>query len=155
MGDIDVRVVRSGPQRLAFARATGGSPEEEAIGRLLAWAGPEGLLDDPRGFHFFGANDPPPRRPGDEYGYFFGVTVPEGVEATGDIMVKDLPAATYAVTRFKGLENITGTWRALYDWVEGSQEYRLAGHGLEEPLTPLDRPPSEWVFDLWLPVAPR
>ena len=155
MGELDVRIVRLGPQRLAFARAFGISPEEEAIGRLLAWAGPKGLLDGPRGFHLFGANDPPPKRLGGEHGYFFGVTVPRGVRASGGIKVRDLPPATYAVVRFKGIENITTTWRALYDWVEGSEEYRLVGHGLEEMLTPLDKPLNEWVFDLWVPVGKK
>ena len=155
MGDIDVRIVRLGPQRLAFAHASGRSPEEEAIGRFLAWAGPKGLLDGPREFHLFGANDPPPKKLGDEYGYSFGVTVPEGVKVTGGIKVKDIQAAKYAVVRLKGIENITSTWRALYDWLEASEEYRLVGHGLEEFLTPLDRPLNEWMFDLWAPVGPR
>ncbi len=138
--------------RLAFAHAFGVSPEEEAIAALLGWAGPAGLLDGPRGFHLFGANDPPPGGPGEGYGYYFGVTVPEGVAVAEGIEVRDLPAATYAVTRVRGVMAITDAWRALYDWVEESHGYQVAGHGMEELLSPPEDPVDEYTFDLWLPV---
>lgn len=152
---MDVRMVRAGPTRLAFVHAFGDSPEEEAIGALLGWAGPVGLLDGPRGFHLFGANDPPPGGPGEAYGYFFGVTVPDGVELAEGIGLRDLPAATYAVTRVRGVMAITDAWRALYAWVEGSDGYEVAGHGLEELLSPPGDPVDEWTFDLWLPTEER
>lgn len=146
---MDVRIVRADPMRLAFARAFGASPEEEAIERLLAWAGPRGLLEGPR--HLFGANDPPPSEPGGEYGYYFGLTVPRDVEPGEGVPVRDLPAATYAVTRVRGVEAIPDGWRGLYDWVEASA-YRVADHGLEELLSPPEGPVEGWTFDLWLPV---
>ena len=36
-----------------------------------------------------------------------------------------------------------------------AEEYKLVGHGLEEPLTPLDRPPNLRVFDLWAPIGEK
>ncbi len=148
---MEVRIVRGGPWRLAYAHALGASPEEEAIERLVAWAGPRGLLEGLRDRHLFGANDPPPSGPGDEYGYYFGVTVGGDVEPGEGVSVRDLLEATYAVTRVRGVEGITDAWRGLYDWV-GASAYRVAGHGLEELLSPLDGPVEGWTFDLWLPV---
>jgi len=151
---MEVRIVRAGPMRLAYAHAFGASPEEEAIERLMAWAGPRGLLGGLRDYHLFGANDPPPSEPGGEYGYYFGVTVPREVEAGEGVSVRDLPEGTYAVTRVRGVMGITDAWRELYDWV-GASGYRVAGHGLEELLSPLDGPVEGWAFDLWLPVEDR
>lgn len=161
MADLDVRIVQMGAKRLAYVQEFGtvmGEPEKVAWSKLRRWARAKGLTAGPSGFHYFGANDPPPMKEGDRYGYFSGVTVPPEVNPDGDVKVKVLPASTYAVVRFKGLDNIGSMWRALYDWVDRSGKWSIAGHGLEELLTPtdtdeVDKSPEAMVFDLWLPIC--
>jgi len=160
MEDVDVRIVQMGAKRLAYVQEFGtvvGEPEKVAWSKLGRWARAKGVTAGPRGCHYFGANDPPPMKEGDRYGYFSGVTVPPGVEPEGDVKVKVLPASTYAVVRFKGLDSIGSMWQALYDWVDKSGEWSVAGHGFEELLTSMDtdevdKSPETMVLDLWLPI---
>jgi len=161
MGSLDVRIVQMGAKRLAYVQEFGtvmGEPEKLAWSKIRRWARTKGLTAGPSGYHFFGANDPPPLREGDRYGYFSGVTIPPGVEPDGDVKVKALPSSTYAVVRFRGLDNIGTVWQALYDWVGKSDEWSVAGHGFEELLTPMDaedvaESPETMVLDLWLPIC--
>ena len=163
MADLDVRIVQMGARRLAYVQEFGtvtGEPEKVAWSKLGRWVRAKGLTVGPSGYHYFGANDPPPTKDGDRYGYFSGVTVPQGVNPEGDVKVKVLPASTYAVVRFKGIDSIGSMWQALYNWVEKSGEWSIAGHGLEELLTPVDtddvgKYPKTMVFDLWLPICKR
>jgi effector-binding domain-containing protein len=74
------------------------------------------------------------------------------VEAEGDVKIKDFSGGLYAVTRFKGLENIGQVWKDLVRWQEDSK-YKSGSHQwLEELHTSVDSPPEEYVFDLWLPI---
>ena len=163
MGMPDIRIVTMGAQRFAYVHEFGtrsGEMERTASAKLRRWAKAEGLLDAPRGFHYFGANDPPPVKDGDRYGYFSGMTVPAGTKASGEVKVRDIAPATYAVLRFKGLYRIGEMWQTLYGWAEKSREWKVAGHGLEEILAPLegevvDAEPERMVFDLWLPVEKK
>ncbi|MDD4308505.1 MAG: GyrI-like domain-containing protein [Thermoplasmata archaeon] len=163
MERLDVRIVHMESQRLAYAHEFGtemGVHERAASKKIRTWARERKLLDGPRGYHYFGANDPPPMKEGDRYGYFSGVTVPPDTKPEGDIKVRELPASFYAVVRFKGLENIGRMWHALYTWVQKSSDWSVAGHGLEEVLAPsdtliIDEHPETMVFDLWLPVVKK
>ena len=163
MSGSDIRIVQMSAKRLAYVQEFGtvmGQPEKLAYSKLRKWAREKRLIAGPSGYHYFGANDPPPMKKGDRYGYFSGVTVPLGVEPDGDVKVKVLPASTYAVVRFKGLDNIGPMWQALYKWVENSGGWSIAGHGLEELLAPMDvedidKFPETMVFDLWLPICKK
>jgi hypothetical protein len=56
MADLDVRIERLLPTRVAWVRVVGCSPEQEAWSQLSAWARPMRLLDDPVGHPVFGFN---------------------------------------------------------------------------------------------------
>ena len=56
----DIRILQLAPMRVATVHAEGVSPEMLAMARLLEWARPHGLLEDPDGFPVFGFNDPDP-----------------------------------------------------------------------------------------------
>jgi AraC family transcriptional regulator len=146
-----VRIVRVEPMRLAFANATGKSPEVKAHRALFAWAAPKGLLADRSVFFFFGRNNPPPSPGKEAYGYDSGITVDPALEIEGDIKTEDLRGGWYALVR-TNLTQIREMWEYLYQWVEGSA-YSIAGHGLEELLTPeIENNPDAILFDLWLPI---
>ena len=60
MSELDVRIVKLEPMRVASAHALGESPEHDAIEKLIAWAKPKGLLEDPEKHRVFGFNNPDP-----------------------------------------------------------------------------------------------
>lgn len=146
-----VRLVRTGPLRAVAFRAEGVHPEEEAFGRLRAWAEPRGLLSGRESGLLLGRNDPPPGPGHPEYGYVYMLTIRETFDPGDEVEPIDLPAATYAVVRAR-FADLGDRWEALYRWAE-TAGYDVAGHGLEEHLSlPGTVAPTDMLFDLWLPV---
>jgi effector-binding domain-containing protein len=155
MSELEVKIVKMEPMRVAAALGFGTSPEPEAWDKILAFGRAKGLLDDSEGVRFFGFNNPSPTPGSPNYGYEQWMTVGPDVEAEGDIEIKEIPSRRYAVTQFKGLENIGRVWQELVTWFEDSP-YKKPAHWhqcLEELLTPVGTPPEEYVFDLYLPIA--
>lgn len=151
MSELDVRIIKLEPMRVACSHGFGESPESEAWDKLLAWAKPKGLLDVPH--RFFGFNNPNPSPGSPNYGYDQWITVAPDVKAQGDIQILDFPGGLYAVAQCKGVSTIGDVWRELVIWREGSP-YKTAHHQwLEELLTPPDSTPDDYVFDLYLPIA--
>jgi len=153
MSNLDVRIVEMEPLRVASALGFGESPENIAWDKIRAFARARGL--DTAQVRFFGFNNPNPSPGSPNYGYEQWMTVGPEVQAEGDIVIKEIPARRYAVTQFKGLENIGRVWQELVLWFEDSP-YHKPPHWcecLEELLTPLDAPFEEYEFNLYLPIA--
>lgn len=153
MSELEVRIVAMARMRVASAHGFGEHPEDEAWEKILAFARARGL--DTNEARFFGFNNPSPSPGSPNYGYEQWMTVPPGVEGEGDIVIREIPARRYAVTRFQGLEKIGQVWPALGLWFEDSP-YRRPAHWdqcLEELHGGPDGPPEEWVFDLYLPIT--
>lgn len=153
MSDLEVRIVEMEPMRVASALGFGESPENIAWAKILAFARARGL--DTALVRFFGFNNPNPSPGSPNYGYEQWMTVGPEVQAEGEIVIKEIPARRYAVTRFKGLENIGRVWQELVLWFEDSP-YHKPSHWcqcLEEVLHGPVSPPEEWVFNLYLPIA--
>lgn len=155
MSELEVRIVRLAPMRVASAYGFGESPEEEAWDKLLAWAREKGLLDDLQAVRFFGFNNPNPSPGSPNYGYEQWITVGAEMEAEGEIQIKDIEGGLYAVTRCT-LNGIGKAWNELARWREDSS-YKSACHQwLEEGLTPPVGAPQDWdevILDLYLPIA--
>jgi len=156
MKDEQIRIVEMKVQKVALAHGTGkeiGKPEEEAWAKMMNWIDVEDVLEESDGLQFFGRNNPPPSEENEEYGYDQMVTLYKDYEPDKDIEITEIEGGTFAVTRFKNLENIGKKWQELYGWVQDSDEYEIAGHGLEELLSsPEELVPEKMIFDLWLPV---
>jgi DNA gyrase inhibitor GyrI len=151
MSELQVRIVRLEPMRMASAHGFGASPEEQAFEKIGAYAKGQGL--DLGAVRSFGFNNPDPSPSSPNYGYDVWITVGPDVEGEGEVEIKEFPGGLYAVARCKGVTNIGEVWRRLVTWCEDSH-YRKAHHQwLEELLTPADVPHDEYVFDLYLPVA--
>jgi hypothetical protein len=79
------------------------------------------------------------------------ITVGPEVEPDGEVRVQEFPGGLYAVTRCKGVETITATWKRLVAWLTESK-YKHADHQwLEEHLTPMGTPYDELTLDLYAP----
>jgi DNA gyrase inhibitor GyrI len=150
MQELDVRIVRLEPLRVASTRGFGPDPEARAWRALLSWAKPIGLLDRPA--RFFGYNNPHPSPGNPNYGYEQWMTVGPEVSGGDGVAIKDFPGGLFAVTRCEHLEDITRIWQQLMTWRENSP-YRLgADQCLEECLDPLTSRPEDSAFDLYLSI---
>ncbi|MFQ6126320.1 MAG: effector binding domain-containing protein [Candidatus Heimdallarchaeota archaeon] len=97
------------------------------------------------------------------YGYEFMVNIESEVEPEEDILVKEIPAGLYAVTRLKFSEGTTiKTWQKLWEWVRTSEDYTfnkgivkiLPMGGFEDYISPFKglnfEPYAAQILDLYL-----
>ncbi len=151
MSEIQVRVVKLEPQRVASALGFGPNPEDLSWKKLFDWARAKGLLNNWQMHRYFGFNNPNPSPGSPNYGYEEWMTVGPEVEAEGEIQVKEFSGGLYAVLRCDEIPN-PRIWGQLVQWRERSP-YKAAHHQwLEECFNPLD-PPDKLHFDLYLPIA--
>ncbi len=150
MSELTVRLERLAPMRVACFRGLGQSPEQEAWGRLRAWAEPRGLLKDATAHPVFGFNNPSPSRPDEPYGYTFWIRIGHELPVENGIESLDFAGGWYAVTTCRGFPH-PEIWMRFLGWVRGSAHRHRPTHELERPHDPL-APESEMVFDLYLPV---
>ncbi len=154
MSNLDVRIVRLEPQRVAVSYGFGPSPEPIAWEKLIAFIKARALDRDGQKHRYLGFNNPSPAPGSPNYGYEQWVTVGPEITAEGDIKIKDFTGGLYAVTRCR-LQNIGEVWQALVAWREQSP-YRSGHHQwLEEAIhPPLDKPITEEMeLDLFLPIS--
>ena len=154
MSNLDVKIVKLEPMRMASAYGFGNSPEEIAHKKMNAFLKSRNLLD---GYgtkrRHFGFNNPDPSQGSPNYGYEIWTEIGPDVEPEGDIRIVDFCGGLYAVTRFENLENIGRVWKELVRWREGSP-YKPAHHQwLENLHNPLETDPAKFVFDLYLPIT--
>ncbi|MDF1595282.1 MAG: GyrI-like domain-containing protein [Acidimicrobiia bacterium] len=155
MSDITVEIRDLDAMTVASALGFGTEPEYEAWELIRGFAERHGL-DLTSGEHrFFGFNNPNPSPGSPNYGYEQWMTIDPDIEVEEPLTRKQIPGGQYAVTRLKGIENITETWREFVAWFEESGRHPGRGWDqcLEELLTPITSPPEQWEFELYLPVA--
>jgi DNA gyrase inhibitor GyrI len=162
MSEINVRIVKLEPMKVACASGFGTGPENQAWDRLKAWMQRKGLANDLKSRRFFGFNNPNPSPGSPNYGYDQWVTVGPEVTAdaedrSGGVRILDFPGGLYAVTRVKfggdpGVE-FPQAWQQLALWRESSR-YRSGSHQcLEEAIVGADGQIALNEFDLCLPIA--
>ena len=156
MSDLDVRIVKLEPVRVASFWSFGESPETEAWEKLTAWASARGLLDDPEEHRMFGFNNPSPSPGSPNYGYEVWIEIGPDAEPEGVERIVDFDGGLYAVTRCevpKGQFDVIGaTWKRLVTWREDSA-YKCATHQWLEKHVRMDAPGLEFILDLYLPIA--
>lgn len=152
MSEIEVKIVKLEPMRVISSYGFGPEPEGLAWEKISAFARKKGLsLSGERST--FGFNNPNPSKGSPNYGYEIWLPVAENVEPEGDLRILDFEGGLYAVTTFKGLENIGDVWMKLAKWAEGSKYKRAHHQWLEELITGPDVPLDEYIFNLYLPIA--
>ena len=124
MNELKVRISELKPMRVASFHAFGPGPELDAAAKLVDWAKLKGYLDDPENHRIFGFNNPNPSVGSPNYGYEFWIQIEQDIEVEKDITVKVFDGGLYAVTRSRGVENITPTWMKLAEWVENNSKYQ-------------------------------
>jgi AraC family transcriptional regulator len=155
VSNLEVRIVKLEPMRIASALGFGQQPEAEAWALLWTWIEAHGLYEQIGAHRFFGFNNPSPSPASPNYGYEQWLTVDRDATPNGNVKIKDFAGGLYAVARLKGIPN-PEFWQKLVRWREESK-YKAAYHQwLEECLTPtiqLTGPEDTMEFDLYLPIA--
>jgi DNA gyrase inhibitor GyrI len=152
MSELNVKVVKLEPMRVASAYGFGEQPETEAWEKILTWAKSQGITDY-ENYRFFGFNNPNPSPGSPNYGYEQWITVDMDIKPEEGIEIKDFSGGLYAVAHCEGIQNIGDVWKQLVIWREGSQ-YKEAHHQwLEECFTPEAENLEDYVFDLYAPIA--
>ena len=154
MQEIDVRIEKLSPLRIASVRAISENPETDAWEILVKWAKPKGFFDEKNDPLVFGFNNPSPSPGKSRYGYEFWLSIPEHIIPADEIELMDFSGGLYAATTHKGFPNPT-IWKQLWDWVQASSIYQWRKtHELERMRNP--KASSEnMVFDLYLPIEEK
>ena len=155
MSNLDVRIVKLPPMRVACVNGFGDEPEGMAFDKIKAWAEAHNLIGGE--YRLFGYNNPDPSPGSPNYGYDVWITVDESVQADGEARIIDFPGGLYAVTRIEvknPMDDIPGTWQKLVKWMETSKYHHGKHQWLEEHIGPLDEMGGEEPFtlDLHLPI---
>ncbi len=153
MTELSVEIVELEPMRVVSVYGFGKEPEGLAWEKLIAWAQPRGLVEDPDHFRIFGFNNPNPSAGSPNYGYEFWLEVGEGVEPEGDTRVYDFGGGLYAVARCQGVANIAPTWQALVEWQTRSSYTHGSHQWLEQHLSPVGTALDELTLDLFMPIV--
>jgi DNA gyrase inhibitor GyrI len=153
MSELEVRIERLEPMRMASVRVVSDTPERDAWEKLCEWAEPLGLLEDIEKNPVFGFNNPSPTPDRREYGYEFWICIDPDIKPEDEIQVIDFPGGLYAVTKcaLLGDPNILETWKLLWEWILVSKYEHRRTHELEKPQNPLS-PEEDLILDLYLPI---
>lgn len=159
--ELDVKVVRLEPMRVASVRAISQTPENEAWEKMRRWAEPKGLLEDIEEHPVFGFNNPNPSPESREYGYEFWIRVGSDMEPEGEVTMKDFKGGLYAVTTCKLKEELESeffqkegyleSWKKIVDWVKSSK-YKMAEHQCLEKAHDPGASEEELILDLYCAI---
>ncbi|MBK7455042.1 MAG: GyrI-like domain-containing protein [Anaerolineales bacterium] len=156
MNDLEVRLVKLPPMRVACINGFGTEPENQAFQKMKEWAKTHDLFGK---YHRLFGYDNPASSPGSpNRGYDAWITVDESVQAEGDARIIEFPGGLYAVMRIDVKnpgEDIPATWQKLLKWMEASKYHHGQHQWLEEHIGPLSELGGEQPFtlDLHLPIS--
>ncbi len=158
MSELNVRVVRLEPIRVASFRVVSKTPERDAWEKLQAWASKKNILDDPT-HPVFGFNNPNPSPGSEEYGYEFWIGVDRDSISESEVEMKDFAGGLYAVTTCRLVGDPEGSvpliWKRLWEWAQSHNKYRWRRtHELEQCVNP-HAVESDLTLDLFLPIEDR
>ena len=156
--EMDVRIKKVAPMRVAFMRHTG--PYEECHGtwaKFCAWAGRRGLIgQDTKVIGI--SHDDPEVTPPEKIRYDACIVVGENFQPEGEVGVQVIPAGEYAVMTHKGpYENLKETYNKLIgEWAPRSGRVIGSSPCFEVYRNDPERtPPGELLTDVHVPLEPR
>lgn len=154
---LEVRTVSLPTMTVASALGFGKEPELQAARMMGEFASAHGIEPGSKDHPSFGFNNPNPSPGSENYGYELWVRVNPGTKASGPVTIKEIPAASYAVTRFTGLSNIGRVWKEFSAWYEDKYASLPACQvqcWLESLQNPSEPDQEKWIFDLYLMIDP-
>ena len=153
---IEVKMVQLEPMTVASFPMYGPSPEDDGWKKLVAWAKPLGLLDDPDKHRVFGFDTAGPSPSSENRGYEFWIELPAGFQSKGDVPIKTFSGGKYAVYRIPKVgnpwETIPSSWQALVLWQEDSPYKMGKAQCLELKIGPAEADLAGCPMDLYLSI---
>jgi DNA gyrase inhibitor GyrI len=153
---IEVKIVHLAPMYVVSFPAYGPAPEEEGLEKLISWAKPLGLLNDPENHRIFGFDTAGPSPASENRGYEFWIEVAPGFQAQGDVKIRMFSGGKYAVYRIAKVgnpwETIPAAWQALVLWQEDSPYKIGTAQCLEQHFGLTDATLADWSMDLYLSI---
>ena len=153
---MDVRVERVAAMRVAFVRHIG--PYDQVgmtWGKLMSWAGRQGILRNRPGVLGV-VHDDPEVTPPDKLRYDACLTVGQSCRGEGEIGVQEVGGASFAVARHRGAYDQLGDTyaRLVGQWLPGSGREPASAPALEIYLnSPIDTAPPDLLTDIYIPLA--
>jgi AraC family transcriptional regulator len=155
---MDVRIEQVQPMRVAFIRQIGPYQQAPATwGKLMAWAGPRGLLG-PDTLYIGISHDDPSVTPPDKLRYDACIPVGPDVQAEGEVGVQEIAGGEYALTTHHGpYMKLDKTYAELCgQWLPGSGREPGSGPCFEIYRNWQDMPPEDDLLtDVYLPLQPK
>ncbi len=153
---IEVKIVYLEPMSVASFPAYGSAPEEEAMEKLVAWARPLGLLDEPEMHRIFGFDTTGPSPASENRGYELWLEVTPDFKPEGEVKIKTFSGGRYAVYRIPKVgnpwETIPSSWQALVLWQEDSSYKMGKAQCLEQHIGVADARLADCPMDLYLSI---
>ncbi|MBI1750368.1 MAG: AraC family transcriptional regulator [Acidobacteria bacterium] len=153
---LEAQVRPFSPRRVAFVRHVGPYHKAgDAWERLMAWAGPRGLLG-PQLALLGIVHDDPETTPPEKWRYDAAIVVGETVCAERDVGIQELPGGKYAVATHQGAYATLGRCyaRLCSEWLPKSGHEMAAAPALEIYLnSPKTTKPAELLTEIWLPLV--
>jgi AraC family transcriptional regulator len=155
---VDVRIETIPVLRVAFMRHTGPYQEvKETWEKLMAWAGPRGLLAGAPQILGVPLDDPEVTPP-DKVRYDACIVVDDRIRPEGEVGVQQVGGGEYAVATHRGPYRAVGETfaRLCGEWLPGSgRELRPAPPLLIPRNSPADPAPEGLLTDVCMPLEPR
>jgi AraC family transcriptional regulator len=152
---MDVRIETFPPRRVAFVRHVGPYRQvHSAWEKLIAWAGPRGLMG-PNTLAIGVAHDDPDVTPKDKIRYDACITVDQPLTPEGEVGVQEVGGGEYAVTTHRGpYENVSQTLvRLCGEWLPTSRRELRSSPCLAILRNfPPDTLPEDLLTDIYLPL---
>ncbi|MGE5675795.1 MAG: AraC family transcriptional regulator [Mycobacterium leprae] len=146
-----VRIVNLKPMKVASYRAESASPEKDAWDVMMAWVKANGL-DQLATTRYFGFDNPGPAPGRPTYGYEVWVTVPDHVQPSGPIQLKECAGGLFAVVTTY-LYEIGERWASLVQWAKAEPGLAIDHRQcLEESVLPDEMHQEQTQLDLFLPI---
>ena len=141
--------------RVAYVRHVGAYDEAgEAWRRLMAWAGPRGLVD-PSARMLGIVHDDPEITPPDKVRYDAALTVHAGVAPEREVGIQEAVPGEYAVGLHVGPYSTLGEAYAAIcgEWAPGSGRELRSAPAIEFYLnSPMNTPAEQLRTEIWLPL---
>ena len=150
---LEVRFVELPEMTVASALGFGKEPENQATEMIAEFASAREIKPGSDGHPLFGFNNPNPSPGSENYGYELWLRVEPGTTPDAPVKIKQIPAASYAVTQFTGLSNIGKVWKRFAAWYEDTYANVppcKVQCWLESLQNPEETDPEKWIFDLYL-----
>ncbi len=124
---VNIRKVKLPRRFLAYEENVGPYKENPALfeklfTKVMSWAGPKGLLNNPKLESIAIYHDDPDQVPEEKQRISVGFTVPEDTVTEGDIKMMEIPEGEFVVGSFELLPNEYGqAWMQMMEFMNDEQ----------------------------------